>query len=235
LAGYIGVSATCIGLVIGLSVNNQSEISKAFISILPIMLGTFFGAWFAFRFQNKREETKKDEQRVEALHRALFLLGRFINELEVIKKQTIDPYRGREDIWLTMLPTLIPEYNDFKFEINNLSFILSTDSPNTLHDLLIEESRFHQAIIAINYRSKLHLEQVQPILMEKGFDPDRPNNIQDYENALGLFVTASIKKGTEEAMYAVDKALKTSQELMKDLSEKTKQWYPNYKSLIIDI
>lgn len=84
----------CVGLGVGLTVAHPSEGIKLLVKGVPTLIGAFVGAWFAFKFQLQREETKDLQERFEAINHALFLLGRFLNELEVIKRQAIDPVRG---------------------------------------------------------------------------------------------------------------------------------------------
>ena len=50
---------------------------------------------------------------------------------------------------------------------------------------MFEESRFHQAISAINHRSQIHLEKVQPALIAAGFKTEELRPMQEFEDVLG--------------------------------------------------
>jgi len=138
-------------------------------------------------------------------------------------------------MWLAMLPMLMSTYDDFRFDVKSLSFILSTESPDILHEILVEESRFHQAICAMNHRSQIHLEKVQPALIAAGFKPEEPRSMQEYEDALGMQLTAQMTKGTEEVVYAFDRALETSQTLAFALTEKAKKWFPGKNPIRVQL
>lgn len=93
-----------LGAALGLLTKIDKDSLELIIPALTTLVAAFLGAYFAFRFQNKKEEEKKHQSNVEAAHRAIFTLSRIINQLVPLKQQVIDPFRNREDRFLSMPP-----------------------------------------------------------------------------------------------------------------------------------
>jgi hypothetical protein len=222
------------GVILGLLTNIEKDPLELIIPALTTLVAAFLGAYFAFRFQNNREEEKKHQNNVEAANRALFNLSRIINELEVIKKQVIDPVRDRPDRYLAMQPFLIPNYDDMKFNIDSLTFLLESKSPNILGEILVEETNFHQVINSLNNRSELHRYQVQPILEAAGVRVGGQYLAADIERALGQRIFIQIQNATDNLIEHVDETLVSSQKIMDKLVSNLKRIYPKSEFLILD-
>ena len=59
--------------------------------------------------------------------------------------------------------------------------------------------------------------------------------MQEFEDVLGVQLTDLMKKGTEEVVYAFDRALETSQSLALELTGKAKKWFPGRNPIGVKI
>lgn len=222
------------GAVLGLLTKIEKDPLELIIPSLTTLLAAFLGAYFAFRFQNKKEEKKRYQANVEAGNRAIFTLTRIINELEVIKTQMIDPVRDREDRFLVMQPFLIPNYDDVKFDVESLTFLLNSKTPSILGELIVEETRFQQAINSLNNRSDLHRYQVQPMLEAAGVKVGGKYLLQDIERALGQRIFMQIKHSTNELIDQIDKNRETAEKLMDKFIANLINIFPETKFIMFD-
>lgn len=228
------VFAFLLGAAAGFLIQIEEESLEIVVPALTTLLAAFLGAWFAFRLQNNKEENKKHQENIEAANRALFMLSRVINELENIKKQVIDPVRDQPDRFLAMPPFLIRNYDAVRFDTKSLIFLLKSNSPNLLGELITEENRFHQAINSLSNRSELHRHEVQPLLEEAEVRIGCEYRIADIKKALGERIFTQITMATDDLIEHVDETLSTSEDLMKKFAVVMKEIYPKSKFITIE-
>src|SRR3990172_9300056 len=92
------------------------SIAKGAVSPVTTLLAAFFGAWFAYRFQNRVKERDIRSANISAANRAMFDVFQLLNSIRLFQKDMIDPCRGRQDICFCMLPVLPEDYSDFRFD-----------------------------------------------------------------------------------------------------------------------
>ncbi|MCG8672782.1 MAG: hypothetical protein MI867_25500, partial [Pseudomonadales bacterium] len=69
------------------------------------------------------------------------------------------------------LPAMMTnEFDDLVQNYEELSFILSSDYPNLVLELSIEQEKYEQAIKSITARSEFLLKEFQPILENRGLN-----------------------------------------------------------------
>ncbi|MBI3609231.1 MAG: hypothetical protein HY204_00845 [Nitrospirae bacterium] len=200
-----------------------------FISAVVTLASAFLGAWSAFKLEDRARKRKKQEDNIAAGNRAIFMLTRMFNELGNIQQQVIDPVRKREAKSITMLPLLTQNYDDLRFEVNNLTFLLETEYRQILMQLLIEESRFHAAIQLLNERSKLHLREVQPLLKRAGIVEGVEYSKEQIEAALGPYTFPQILRSTEQVISHIDQTVDSLLEMGERLNGALKSLFPDSK------
>ena len=207
-------------------INVGDNIMDTIITALATLAAAFFGALFAFKFQERNEERKIRSNNIAAGNRTMFLLLRQFNELSVIQKQIIDPDREHPAKFVAMRPSLPLNYENLRVEVNNLSFLLETKHRQILMDLLIEENRFHAAVQALNERSKVHLQEVQPILEKAGIVEGGDYSLPQLEEALGNRLFVQLSRATEEMIDHVDSGIKSLLQMGEKLYEALRELYP---------
>ncbi len=171
------------------SIISSSTIISAFATLLAALLGSFLGPLFAFKLQRQEKDRRLKADNITAGNHALFILMRQYTRLDNVRKQFIEPVKEHPLRFIIMRPTLpLIEADDLKLDMSNLSFFLQPQRNKnlqrklreTLYELFLEEERFQTVISAINQRTTLHVEQVQPLLDQARVRlyADAPDQIQ---------------------------------------------------------
>lgn len=141
----------------------------SYIPSLATLVAAFYGAKFAFQFQNDKERKESKSRNVVNGNSSIFALMRMANKLASFQRQVINPFRTSPAGLLAIPATNQLEKDDIKLNIEKLYFLLDTADKNLLGEVMIEEERYRSAIEAINMRSRLHMSEVQPKLESAGF------------------------------------------------------------------
>jgi hypothetical protein len=201
------------------------QISIAVITTLATLAAAYFGARFAFDFQNRKNTENEVNATVKAANMAIFALMRSHHELTAIKKQFIDPNIDDEDRHFSILPSssAVPHLD---LEFNELSFLLSSNNPNHLNELALTQSEINATIDVVNARSKFHLTEFQPLLELHHQRLTQVSNLAEMEEVVGIRVTHMLKSATEAMVVNVSAALVCLGKDADLLYQITKQMYP---------
>jgi len=90
----------------------------SYVPALATLLAAFFGAKYAFQFQNEKEERQNIEKNLLNGNLAIFDLMRMANTLLVYRKQFVDPFRDKPSAFLEMPPSLDLLENDINFNVS---------------------------------------------------------------------------------------------------------------------
>jgi hypothetical protein len=211
------------------------SVAKGAVSPVTTLLAAFFGAWFAYRFEGRVKAGEVRSAHINAANKAMFKMFQLLNSLALFQRDIIDPCRGRPDICFTMLPILPDDYSDFRFDFDGLGFILDYEHKKILLDLFIEEQRYREAIKAINARSKLHKDFVQPALVSAGFKENSAYLVEDFARALGPLLFRDIQNLTNQVIYHVDRTVKSLEETKNNMLTAFKDMFPEGKFLNIEL
>lgn len=201
----IPAAAFClaVGFGIGLLVNAQSISLDDLSNPLATLVAAFVGAWAAFRLQHDKELEDQRRSQIAAANRALFTLLQQANTLKLFQRDFIDPDRAHPGRHLQMLPVL-PYEDNLRYDVKDLDFLATPKHQQVLFDLVLEESRYREAIKAINTRSALHLNEIQPKLSAAGAIQGQEYTGEQYHHALGDFLYNHLQKATDAVVFHVD-------------------------------
>lgn len=198
----------------------------SYVPALATLLAAFYGAKFAFQFQNDKEERKNREKSILDGNLAIFNLMRMANTLLVYRKQIIDPFRNKPTIFLEMPPSLDLIEDDIKFSAENLFFLLQSDEINLVGELTVEKRKFQSALDAINDRSRIHRLEVQPTLEKAGVGQGGDYTFQQIEKILGERLHFTITQATEQVITSVDETITSLKDAGNRLSKTLKEIFP---------
>ena len=205
---------------------------EAFINqVVPAaatLLAAFVGAWLAFRLTDKAHERRTEAANVAAINRALFVVLRQFNAIKNVKDQLIDPARDDPARFINMHALMPLEYGSLRPDFESVSFLLETDKRGLIVDLMLND-RFHNAIFAVNERSRLHLEIVQPLLTQAGVREGGQYPLQAVERALGPQFGPHLKRSTEDAITHVDSCSRSLLAFGNHFADEMKKLYPKNK------
>ena len=203
-----------------------STVFEDYVPALVTLLAAFLGASYAFRLQSDKEKRDIAKKNIVAGNLAVFNLIRKLNTLLDYQKQIVDPFRGNIKAFIEMPPTLQILKEDIQLDLDSLSFLLGSDDPNLLGELSIEKSRFQRAIDAINDRSKMHRDEVQPTLEKAGVVEGMGYTPQQIEKALGARLCVTMHQATDQVVEHVDSTIISVQEVGGKLVKMLKKLYP---------
>lgn len=191
------------------------------------LMGSFVGAWFAFRFAQHQRKQEKDNGEVAAGNLALFTLTTMYNELQQHQKEIVEPYRGKADAWLN-LHVSQPLNPNLRFEIKDLVFVMQADAA-VFQQLLLEESRFQFAAYLIEEHRRLALVETWPRLEAAGLHigDNRPEN--EIEAIIGVSVVHRLKITTDAIIKNIDEDVKSSLDAFVKLRSALKSIHPKRK------
>lgn len=172
-----------ITIIVLWSLLNGSITTKELSGPLLAVLGTFFGALFAFRLNENKDYLKGRLENKAALSRALFTLARQANAINSIIK-LLEPYKTDTQRALNLPAYKPPTYSDLKHNFEDLEFLLETEYINLLMRLTVEQERFHQGFESLRIRSDFYISEVLPQMSLKSL---QGKNLTDDEllDALG--------------------------------------------------
>ena len=163
--GFIALAAFALILFVRDGSFGESQIATSIFALI----GTFFGALFAFRLQESKEKAKEVKARKTALNRALLVLGMHHNEIQNYIKE-LSPYVSEVDRAFNLPASQPVENLDLRQKFDELDFLLESSNPNILVELIIEQQRFDQVMQAIKLRNNFYVNEVQPVFAAQGLN-----------------------------------------------------------------
>lgn len=203
------------------------------IDPITTLVAAFAGAWFAFLFERKHKQNEENARQIAAGNRALYTIFNLWNVQAQIKKEVIDPHRGRSDAWLNMAANFPSRYGLTVFEAGELSFLLGKES--TLYsNLLLEEQRFDLAIQLVESRSRTILNEAWPRLAaaEVGIGDAREST--EIEHIVGVDTTRKLKIFTEGIITNIDENLASLVKVHDELRKVLLELFPNQKFIKVE-
>lgn len=226
---FCGV-AFILGFSAGWAVTGQhwNEFLTSYLPSLATLVAAFFGASFAFQFQSEKEKKEEVRRNIVNGNSAIFVLGLMRSQLIDYAEQTINPVRSNPLRYIAMRATnKIETVGPINAE--GLYFLLGSENPTLLSEVMREQGRYRSAINAINLRSKIHIEEIQPQLEGAGFKQGGSYTAADIEKMIGTRLFQTIDQSTKDVVELVDMAIVSIKKMADALSDSLKKEYPNEK------
>jgi hypothetical protein len=205
------------------------------VPAVATLLAAFFGAWFAYRLQDKAKVRKERETNISAANRALFTVFQQVNSLKMLQRDMIDPVRNHPGKFIAMQPVLYEQHEELQFDFSSLGFLLNTKHKQIVLDLFIEQQRFRAAIKAINYRSALHTHQIQPALELARIQEGVDYQAEEFAQALGPRLYKTLQRATDQIVYHVDRTVGSLDEVKGNMIKAFKELYPEVEFLNFEL
>lgn len=203
------------------------QIIVAILTAAATLAAAYFGAKFAFAFQNRKNEEDEVTSTVKAANMAIFSLMRSHHELTAVKLQYIDPNIEDEDRHFSILPSSSPiQHLDLEFD--QLSYLLSSGDPNLLNELALAQSEINSTIDVVNARSRFHIVEFQPLLDAHPERLRRVVGLEDLEGIVGARVTHTLRSVTNSMVDSVPIALGLLASTVDKLHKTTKVMFPTH-------
>jgi len=206
-----------------------------YVPAIVTLLAAYYGAKFAFDFQRNKEQQEQKNKNIVSGNLAIFKLITMINSLLSYQRQIIEPVRGKDTAFLEMSPTLPQEKDNISINLDSLSFLLGTDDQNLVGELSVEAARYDAAIAAINERSKVHRNEIQPTLDAAGVVNGGNYLHADIQSVLGERLFHTIHQATDQVIYHVDSTILSLRAISDKLTKALKKIYPDERIIAVGL
>jgi hypothetical protein len=204
-------------------------------SVLPALiqtiLATFFGATFAFKLNSLKESKKLQEDQLNALRIALFILAQQENALRLVWRD-FSKWEKRPDRIFNMKPMKLPEWGNLKQDYSSLAFLLN-DDPQLLLDLTIEDQRFSQAMNTVTMMSEFFVNELHPTLAAKGLHKQE-TTIQQANELIGPVLFGKAKLYTDQVLSHIPASVASIPAVAARVFTTGKRRFPHEKFLKIE-
>jgi hypothetical protein len=191
------------------------------------LVGTFFGATFAFRLNQDKEARKLADEQREALNRASFILIRQWNAMDQLVRQ-FQAYPPPFERAFNMPAFKPPSYTDLSHTIADLDFLIDSSNPGLLMQLVVEQETFHQALESLRIRNDFYVTEVQPAL-EKLRVNGTTVSAQQMAEALGERLFQGSINGAETAWQLIHSASESIPKVHQALLAEARNLFPGRK------
>ena len=211
------------------------EIAIGVAGLIATLLAAFGGTWFAFRLQNLRAKREQLQNETSHGNLALFTLGRQLNELAIVRDQTIEPHRNDTARMINLRPIEVGDFSELKIGVEDTSFLLRTDSRQMLMEIYIAQRQFERVTQALSRRHYLHVMMAQPMLEQAGFKNQSTSTKEDVLRALGYRLFSELEEVTEEVIGLIDRTIEAHADLAKRLRESLCEIFPKSKFIKMEM
>lgn len=179
-----------------------------YLSAVATLAAAFFGARFAFQFQQQEKAKELREVQIAKANAGLQRILRMVNIVGNYRTMVVDPVRhlGRGAA-VSMNATISEDVSREHFEVTDLSFMVTKEEQEAVFDLWLEERRFHTLMQAIDRRSKLHLDEYQPIAEAKKLHEREDLTLNDLRAEVGPRIIDGLITLTDYILKDVDATL----------------------------
>jgi hypothetical protein len=194
-------------------------------------LGTWFGAWAAFRHERKDRERREHREQGEALRRTLYVLLSQRTMLVNIRDQHLLRYQS-DPLRHIMVPPFFIAPEELGLEFERLLFVLSTSEADLINRLEVANRGFRTILATISLRNDLHREG-QSLLAKSGqtgsVDEDEIKRI------IGPHIWAQLNDFTDYLFDALPKILNMIDNNYSGVEAVAKKEFPEIKLFKVDL
>lgn len=200
---------------------------KDLASGLFALLGTFVGALLAFRLEEGKEKSKESVARKAALNRAIVVLGYQHNEVRTYR-DLVARYKTDIELAFSFPASQPPERIDVVQKFDDLTFLLNSNEPQVLFELIIEQIRFDQVLQSIRHRNAFYVEKVQPALSAEGLNNRQVSNVE-LKQRLGEYLYEGALMGARNILEHLNGSNESLPEMIANVRKVAKRLFPNDK------
>jgi len=208
-------------------VRQSGASTKDLIGFLSTSISVFFGAFFAFKFSEYKDDKKQLKSQVRDLNKTFFKLARMGNVAHIMKGG-LDGYNNDFELAFCMPATQEIDCSDVYVDFSELEFLLDSSDPDILLALSLEQDRFRQMLQASYMRSKHFMDVFQPIVDKENMN-DKRFSVAEMEEAIGSRVFALNISYAKSLSSLVDSCSKQIPVMQSRLLSIAKEMHPDSK------
>jgi len=203
------------------------------IEPLTTLVAAFAGAWAAFRLDRWAQQNAEHKRRSVSANKVMFSIATQVTVLSNLQKQIVDPDRDSPWRYIAMRPMLGFKAELLHVDLSEIAFLLETEDRNLLLEYTLEIDRFRSALAAMEERSRIHVESIQPRLEEIGFIEGNPIAQNVVDSGLGTRMVATMQRLTDDVVASIDDTLASHLAFAEKFRSAMKKTFP--KETIIGV
>lgn len=194
--------------------------SNVLLTALVSFASAGFGALAAFGLQDAKVKRQELDRRRMAVNRALFDLSQLWNTQYQYWKEAILPEKDSAAPWLHIQGNVETQFQDTKFNIDELFFLADTDHAQYVARLYTEELRYRILTGMIRERSNLVLNVLHPKIEALGIREGTKFDLKSLEEALGPDLTNKLKTLTDAIISHTSENIESTEALNNEFRPK---------------
>ena len=184
-------------------------------------VGTFLGAFTAFRLERRDRMRRDREREIQNGRRAQLALASQLVLLLNLRQVMVDPVEGDPNAWLSMSP--VPLYVEpMLIDFSSLDSLLRPEAGRLIHDLVSAEYTFTHVWGMVKHRNLVHLDL-----------QSRAARIGD-KAALDASTVTILKSATRAILDGMRMAINRHSRLVERLGAALRRQYPGEKFMTIE-
>ncbi len=231
----VSIIFALVGLCMGLIAGNKSTDASFVITSLATLLAAYLGAKFAFKWQNQQLLEQKIADEVAAGNKALFEIIRTYNKFVAIRNQFINPHRNDPMKHYLIMPITGLDHHVTKIDYDSLIFLIQTKEPDLINQLSGFEQEANSTIDAINHRSMMHFDHVQPAIEEAENKYGSTLTQQQIDSAVGVRYKSMMEMSTDTMIECVDSVIALAENYISKLSGLLKHEFKGHNIIRMEV
>jgi len=203
------------------------------INAFSTLVAAFIGAFFAFRLQNGSDKRKEIANRAASLNIFQVRIYHQYNNLVMIQTNFVSSTPKEKHGWINVPAFSIRDQIEHP-DLSSISFLVDFGFGDTMPDILIAIEKYNEIIKAINARSTLHSNVLQP-----GIERVRKKNANNLTfellmEEIGEKDINGIISYTQKINEILPGAIKFYEDLLSKIYKIGKSIYPKKKFLLLE-
>jgi hypothetical protein len=183
---------------------------------LATLIGAFAGAYFAYRYERKKNEAEELRGRAAAVNLATLALWQIITATRRYKRDVIDVVPKDEDLWWKFMGSSVHSGELPKIDYAGLQFLNDTKEPKVLTALVSRVTHFAALRDLVDRHSLMHITEFQPALEKANLSlKDRTSDA--VERAVGPRLTTCLRAYTKGIVDLAEEMLVLAEQAHADL------------------
>jgi hypothetical protein len=151
--------------------NIVSSLAPYLSPLFAAAFGGFSGAYAAFFLERQRREKEEKKANISSARRAQLNIVGYINTLEILKRQYLDPLRNDPQREHKLLFCSVSPIH-LNIDLDSLGFLADSKKPEVFLEINLAQRAHFSAIDALDIRNKWVEKFFVPETKNVGYDPE---------------------------------------------------------------
>lgn len=181
---------------------------KAVVGWLFPLIGTFLGAFLAFRFQELNDRRAEQRRQISAINRTLLAIAAQFNHLFAYERGVLAHFVEKGERMLNLPASGLGSRFDDRLIIEDLTFLADHGHAQLLMDLSVEQGRFDCAREVVAARCEMMVNVIQPLIEKHGLNR-RVVSSDEVMAVFGERIFGALETATDQVYFHVPSTIES--------------------------